>query len=193
MKQRKATVPDCKESIRILRYFKGTRNIGPEFDGTIKLLLAIYVDASHWLLQLWGIAGLIATLGSAAILRKCWFLKFITLSSTESEICALTESVTYVIWLRALLKSLGHEQLSPKPVYQDNEAVRRHRHFWTLQASNCKQLFVTQHIQDGTITLKKIHTSETVVDMLTKVLKDLKFVPTCLAFTCHHCQINNNK
>ena len=172
---RKATYSDYKEAIRIVRYFKGTRNIGPLFDGNIPLLLTLYVDASHWLLQLRGIAGLLAILGSAPILGKCWFLKFITLSSTESEICALTECITYIIWLRALLALLGHPQLNPTVVYQDNEAAIRIQNTGTgtFKRSKhliAKQCFITQHINDGAITLQKIHTSDMVVDMLTKVL-----------------------
>jgi hypothetical protein len=107
---------DMQEALRIIRYLKGTSSLGQVFTAAAALLLKFVVDASHGLVHVRGFGAFIAILGSAPIAFRCWILKFVTLSSAESVICALTEAVTYILWLRALLKELNIEQMSATEV-----------------------------------------------------------------------------
>jgi hypothetical protein len=170
-----ATVNDFSEAVRILRYLNGTRDVGLIFKGTADAVLRFFVDASHGLINGRGIGAFLATLGSAPILCKCWFLKWITLSSAESEVCALTESVTYMLWMRAVLEELGHAQTSPTPVHQDNEAAVQMQIAGTGSFKRSKHLlakamFCKQEIDNGSISLVRTGTNEMLCDMITKVL-----------------------
>ena len=166
---------DHSEAIRIVRYLKGTRDIGLVFEGPAEAIMRFFVDASHGLINGRGIGAFIVTLGAACILARCWFLKFITLSSTESEICAMTESITYVLWMRRVLGELGHAQEGPTVIYQDNEAAIRMQNAGAGTFKRSKHLlakaaFCTEQLQDGTATTAKIDTEDMLCDMLTKVM-----------------------
>ena len=97
-----------------------------------------------------------------------------TLSSTESELLAATEVVTYIIWAREILIILKHPQPDPTELFQDNKAsiqmneqgsgtFKRSKH---LQA---RHMFVTQYIGEGIVKPVYRHTDRIIVDMLTKV------------------------
>ena len=172
---KQATVSDYNESIRIIRYFQGTRSVGLIYRKTPLAIAEAWADGSHGLLAGRGIGSLIITLGSAMVICRCWLLKFITLSSAESEVLTVTEGITYILWLRALLCLLGHPQDSPTIIYQDNTAAiamqeegrgtfRRSKHLLA------KISFVDQHIADGSVTLVKKPSKEMIVDMLNKVV-----------------------
>jgi hypothetical protein len=166
---------DMQEALRIVRYLKGTSNIGLIFTARAALVLKFFVDASHGLLNGRGFGAFIAILGSAPIAFRCWMLKFVTLSSAESEICALTEAVTYILWLRALLKELNIEQTSATEVYQDNMSaiqmqIDGHGTFKRSKHLLVKASFCFQHIHDKSIVLTYLPTKEMICDMLSKVL-----------------------
>ena len=170
-----ATHNDLSEAIRILRYLNGTRDVGLIFKGAAKAVLEFFVDASHGLINGRGIGAFLATLGSATVLCKCWFLKWITLSSAESEVCALTESVTYVLWMREVYAELGHAQTQPTPVHQDNEAAVRMQTAGTGSFKRSKHLlakaaFCKQEIDNRTIVPVRTGTELMLCDMITKVL-----------------------
>jgi hypothetical protein len=175
-KLKKASKIHMQEVLRVLRYYKATREMGPIFGGiaTNGIILAAISDASHAIFGGRGIGALALTLGAAAIAIKCWILKMATLSSTESELLATTEVATYIIWARALLASLGHPQPAPTPLYQDNKAsiimnnqgggsFKRSKHLWARHS------FVTDYIGAGEFVLIFRESARIFVDMLTKV------------------------
>ena len=49
--------------------------------------------------------------------------KMQTLSSTESELLALQEASTYVVWMRYLMQELGYPITGPTVVTQDNQSA----------------------------------------------------------------------
>jgi hypothetical protein len=69
--------------------------------------------------------------------------RIVSLHSTDSEVVAVVEAGTYVLWLRILLGELGLMLDSPIPVYQDNQSAifiyrgnakfRRSKHLLTKQ------------------------------------------------------------
>ena len=166
---------DHSEAIRIVRYLKGTKKVGLVFVGPPEAVMKFFVDASHGLINGRGIGAFMVTLGAACILAKCWFLKFITLSSTESEVCAMTESITYVLWMRRVLEELGHTQAGPTVIFQDNEAAIRmqnagSRNFKRSKHLLAKAAFCSEQLHDGTATTAKIGTEDMLCDMITKVM-----------------------
>ena len=98
----------------------------------------------------------------------------VSLSSAESELYAVKESIQDIIWARNLLEFLGFHCNSPTPIYEDNQAVLFLTD--TLKVHpRTKHLnkiinFVREFIQLDIITLIKVHTTLNIADILTKNL-----------------------
>ena len=121
-----------------------------------------------------GQMGLTITLGSGHIICRSSRIKCITRSSSESELYALEEASTYVIWMRLLMNELGYPPSGPTKVFQDNQSTiimatsggsfKRTKHLI------CKQSFVKERIANGDMHLCYLPTNRMVADMLTKPL-----------------------
>jgi len=96
----------------------------------------------------------------------------ITLSSTESEMCAMSEGETYARWLTSMLRDLGYPLDAPIRMYMDNlsaihlltndGAFARNKHIII------RENYAKEAISDGTITVHHKRTNEMSADMLTK-------------------------
>ena len=67
--------------------------------------------------------GFVAKLLGAAI---AWFSqtqKCVTLSTTEAELCALSDAIKEVIYIRSALAQFGFPQTQPTIIWEDNAAV----------------------------------------------------------------------
>ena len=104
----------------------------------------------------------------------------VSLSSAESELFAVKESIQDIVWARNLLEFLGFEQLLPTPIYEDNQAVLfltdiikvhpRTRHI------NKILNFVREFISLNVISLIKVSSALNIADILTKYLEKGQFL-----------------
>jgi len=99
--------------------------------------------------------------------------KTIAMSTTEAEYVTVTKACKELIWLKDFSKELGKEQealslhsdsqsaidLANDPVYHD-----RTKHI------DVRYHFICKLLKDGVFSLLKIHTSQNLTDMLTKVV-----------------------
>uniref|UniRef100_A0AAV1UDV4 Integrase catalytic domain-containing protein n=1 Tax=Peronospora matthiolae TaxID=2874970 RepID=A0AAV1UDV4_9STRA len=87
---------------------------------------------------------------------KSKYQRTVALSSAEAEYMALSLCTQEVLWVRALLKDLGHEQVGATWVWEDNQG----------------------NVAHGIIVVKYISTMDQLADMLTKALgtKRLKYL-----------------
>jgi hypothetical protein len=133
----------------------------------------IYVDASYGLHPDGkGHFGIFITFGSAPISQKSMKEKTVALSSTEAEVIAVVESITYVIWLKHFLWELGFEIDSPMPIYQDNiSAIMLYNGGGVFKRSK-HMLIKTNYIKDilanNIAVFKHMRTDIHPADMLTK-------------------------
>ena len=169
------TDADFANLLRIVRYLAGTTDIGLEFDGNVAVSPAIYADASHNIYpDARGHAGMIITLGSAPILSRSFKIKYVSRSSSETELYALEEATTYSGWLKMLLTELGAEYSEPVPTYQDNKSAiiiaSQGGHFKRLKHLLVRDVFVKERIEHGDIMLRYLSTDTMPADMLTKAL-----------------------
>ena len=98
----------------------------------------------------------------------------VALSTSEAEYMAASEVGKEILYLRALLRDVGHEQLAPTDIYEDNLAciamstnpVRRKssRHI-DIRVHFCRELYTT-----GVMRLIPLRTHLMVADALTKSL-----------------------
>lgn len=111
---------------RVLRYLKGTENMGLYFKKDQKLLTG-YVDAD------WGncpedrrsYTGFVFILGGSPISWESRKQRTVALSSTEAEYMALTEAAKEAVYLRRLLSELGFDKLGHVSLFCDNNGAQK--------------------------------------------------------------------
>jgi hypothetical protein len=166
---------DMKKAQRIVKFIAGTKDRGIVFDARVKLEPKFYADASHALYHDGhGQAGIIITLGSAPVLSRSFKIKAVTRSSSESELYALEEISTYVIWYHQLLNDLQLYFTKPSIVFQDNQSTI----IMAVQGGNfkrtkhilVKESYIKERILKGDIILKYLPTNDMIADILTKPL-----------------------
>ena len=103
-----------KAAIRVLRYLKTTRDYGVTYDGSSSEVTATaYTDAN------WGgniddrrsVSGIMVIIGDALAIYKSKYQRTVARSSAEAEYMALILCTHEALWVRALLKDLGQEQV----------------------------------------------------------------------------------
>jgi hypothetical protein len=170
-----STVEDWSKLRRLIAYISVTLQHGLFYRTGERVALTAYIDASHGI-HAWdgtGRTGIVITVAGGAVCSKSCKQNVVTLSSTESELVALTEGTNYVLWLRNLLDDLGIAGSGATTVYQDNLSTlalvsndktkqQRTRHL------NCKYFAVRERVKDGAIALKHLPGSEMLADVLTK-------------------------
>jgi len=169
------TFDDYSKALRIVKYLAGTPHIAVVYTTGRPIIPALYVDASHIIHQSGhGHGGLLLTLGFAVVFSRSFKLQSITRSSSESELVALDDSITYAIWYTDLLTDLGFPPSDPIVTYQDNKSTiimasiggsfKRSKHI------KCKYHYVQEQIQNQKVILQYLPSEKMCADMLTKPL-----------------------
>jgi len=170
----------------ILRYLKGTSKMHLSFKRS-NLTLQGFSDA-----DLGGdldgrksTTGYIFTLGGTAISWKSKLQGRVSLSTTEAEYIAISETAKEMIWLKNLLKELGKGQDEPSLFSDSQSAICLARN--PILHSRCKHIelkyhFIRNLINDGDLILLKISGAENPADMLTKTVTTTK-LRLCIAST----------
>ena len=161
---------------RVLRYPKGTRNIGIKYRGDKKPELIGFCDAD------WGsdrdtrrsTTACVYMLSGAAISWANKLQPNVALSSTEAEYMAVSAAVQEAIFLRGLMGDLGYPQAGATMIYEDNQGCiaisenpvmhQRTKHI------DIRHHFVRERVESGDIKLEYIPTENQLADLLTKPL-----------------------
>ena len=163
---------------RILRYIKGTINLGIEFDGSKKdqIQLTGYVDAD-WGGNLNGCKSQSGYLFSICGGITSWASKkqtTVALSSTEAEYVAASLATQEAIWLRSLLADLKFVQGKPTIIFEDNQGAiafsKNPKYHARTKNIDVKHHFVRDKSESGEIILTYCSTNDMIADMLTKAL-----------------------
>ncbi|KAM4058306.1 hypothetical protein HRG_006682 [Hirsutella rhossiliensis] len=122
-------------------------------------------------------SGFFYSLGSAAISWTSKRQPCVTLSSTEAEYVALTQSAQEAIWLRSLMKDLSHPQAVPTAIHEDNKGAidlaNNPQHHSRTKHISLKWHFIREKVAEGTVSLIKIEGTKQPADGLTKALRPL--------------------
>ncbi len=158
----------------ILRYLKGTRDLGLCYGGP-DVCLHGFVD-SDMAGDIDGrksTTGYVFTLGSAAVSWVSKLQKIVALSTTEAEYVALTEASKEMVWLQGLMKELGMEQGDAK-LYSDSQSaihLAKNAAFHSrTKHIDIRYHFIRSLLEEDFFRLEKIHTMDNPADMLTKVV-----------------------
>ncbi|KAE8880335.1 Retrovirus-related Pol polyprotein from transposon TNT 1-94 [Phytophthora fragariae] len=174
-----------KAAIRVLRYLKSTKDLGIIYNSNdCKVMLEAYTDA-HWGSNLDDrrlVSGIMTMIGSAPVVFKSKYQRTVALSSAEAEYMALSQCTQEVMWTRAMLKDLGHEQVGATQVWEDNQGV-------IALASNAgynartkhvdiRHRFIRENVARDIAKVDYVGTEDQLADLLTKALgtKRLRFL-----------------
>ena len=173
------TTQDKDKLHRVIKYVRGTRDLGIKLQADADMLKA-YVDASHAVHENHrSHTGAVLTLGKGPIFVKSQKQRINSRSSTESELIAVSDAITHVLWCRNWLVEQGYRE-GPATVFQDNKSTitllesgasnsQRTRHVST------KYFFAHDRIKSGEIKLEYKRTEDMIADILTKPLQGSLF------------------
>ncbi|XP_062539157.1 uncharacterized protein LOC134207457 [Armigeres subalbatus] len=159
---------------RVLRYIKGTLNVGLVYRADNEgQLLEVFSDAD------WGnditdrcsISGAVFKVFGATV---SWFARkqhTVSLSSTEAELVALCAAACHSQWLVRVLKELGWNSNNPVLFWEDNQStmkiVSNPKDTGRLKHIDVKYFFVRDLVQNGKIKIEYVPSAEQQADMLT--------------------------
>ena len=172
------TLEDKFKMSRILKYLNGTKDLRFTRKGTVDI--KVYADASHGShVDGKGHSGLLITLNDGPILFKSSKQKITTLSSSESELVCLSDSVPSICGILDFLNDMKMKVTS-KVIFQDNlstiQMVKNARP--TSQRTkhiNIRYFTVRERIEDHNIAITHLPTASMVADVLTKPLQGSLF------------------
>ena len=115
-----------KAVIRVLRYLKSAREHGIVYHGGSGAVIAeAFTDAD------WGsntddrrsVSRVMVLIGKAPVVFKSKYQRTVVLSSAEAEYMAQSFCTQEMIWVGAMLKDMGREQVGGTRVWEDNQGA----------------------------------------------------------------------
>ena len=166
---------------RILRYIKGTIQLGLKFEAVDDFRLVGYSDAD-WggdIIDRRSLSGYIFRLGGASLSWRSKKQPVVALSSTEAEYIALCAAVQEAVWLRSLLKDLSFEQKDATTLFEDNQGAivlsKNPNSHPRTKHIDIKYHYTREKVESGEITLRYCRTDEMLADIFTKGLTRFTF------------------
>ena len=103
----------------------------------------------------------------------------VALSSCEAEYYAVAETCRENIPLCILLEELGHPQIGPTTIYEDNKSAialtEYPHHYKKVKHFDIKSHFIRQQQEDKLMKATYLPTDDQVADLMTKALPEKKF------------------
>jgi hypothetical protein len=161
---------------RILRYLKGTQNVGICFSKTDSLLLVGYSDAD-WAGDIdrrRSTTGYIFSLSKGPISWKSQRQTTVALSSTEAEYMALTAATKEAIWMKKLVEYITGATYPAVEIKEDNQSTIKLVNNPVLHSRtkhiDIKYHFTRDSVKNGHIKINYCGTKDMIADILTKPL-----------------------
>ena len=172
---------DYNKLARVVKYLRGTSKMGIILQAEKLLHIVAYIDASHAVHDNHrSHSGTIISLGKGPIYQKSGSQRINTKSSTESEIVALSDNSSQVIWSRDFLISQGY-QIEPALIYQDNTSTMSLVKNGKSNSERTKHIstrfyFIKDRVDNHEIRIEHLRTSEMIADILTKPITGSLFI-----------------
>lgn len=170
---------------RVLRYLRGTKDMGIKFGvgfkaGSAELVGFSDSDYACDLDSRKSTTGYLFMLNGGPV---CWSSRLqstVAKSSAEAEYMAMSDAAGEAMYLRQLLKDLGYRQRGPTTLHEDNQgAIAMGEN--STSSGRTKHIDVRYHytrekIEKKKICLEYVPTQDQLADILTKPLQRVKLV-----------------
>ena len=171
---------------RILRYLKGTVNLGLLFNPKNSTLVG-YSDAD-WAGDLdsrRSTTGYLFEIGGVPVSWKSKRQATVALSTAEAEYMALSAATQEVIWLRNFLKNFEFKQKVATIIFEDNQgcialAKNPVKHERTKHI-DIRHHFIREKVESNEIDIQYLETADMVADILTKAMTKDRHIKLCKA------------
>lgn len=169
------TVQHWTAAKHVLRYLKGTLDVGITYCGSDSQPRAFSdSDFSQCLVSRRSISGQLVTIASEAVSWKSQRQKVVALSTTEAEYMAAAECAKLMSWMRSFYFDIMDPISSPSPLCVDNTSAIACAINESIK-SKSKHIdrrfhFIREKVQEGTLQVHHVPTTEMLADFLTKPL-----------------------
>lgn len=176
------TMEHWKRGMDVMRYLKGTSDLGLVFHGSDNFELVGYAD-SDWANDLStgkSVYGYSFFCGGNLVSWKSKKSQSSTATSTtNAEIVALYHATMEGVWLAGFLHGLGLMEKETFKVYQDNQAaiaiVNGEKYLERTKHEIVKIESIRDYIRKGIVTVEYVKSEDMVADVFTKSLGRNKF------------------
>jgi hypothetical protein len=173
---------DWNKLIRVLCYLNGTRHLKLILSAaSMNFSIHWYIDASHQVHEdCRGQIGSLMTFGKGAVTSSSNKMKCNTKSSTETEIIALGDKLSDVLWTRYFVECQGYN-IDECIIFQDNMSALSLEKNGRVSSSKrtkhikAKYFLIKDYYNAGEIDLRYCPTDSMWADVLTKPLQGQKF------------------
>lgn len=178
----KPTEEDWKNGKRVLRYLKGTRSQGIQYNN--KEFLQGYSDSSYAEeIDRKSVGGYVFKQAGGAFSWRSTKQDIVAQSSSEAEYIALAEAVKEALWIRKLQAEMFPKISSPTTIFEDNQSTINLAEN-PIHTNRSKHIDVRFHATRNYVADKKVviifkPTAEMIADIMTKSLERIlheKFV-----------------
>jgi hypothetical protein len=167
-----------KMAYRVLRYLKGTANLGltytKDLDNANQLLGWADADFAACTDTRRSISAYILMMNGGAVSWKSRQQKSVATSTSQAEFVSASWAADEILWLRRSLAELGNPQAQATPLYEDNRACRMMSenpvHRERSKHIDYRVHALRERVADGIVRLIDCPTVDMVADMGTKSL-----------------------
>jgi len=166
---------------RIMRYLKGTINLGIMYQRDINPELIAYSDSDYAgdIDTRRSTSGYVSLKNGAPIAWKSKKQEIVAQSTAEAEYVALFYATQDVVWIRNLLKELREKDQRATTIFEDNQASIKISenpvHHPRTKHISTKYHFTREMIKNGQVQLQFCPTEMMIADVLTKPLARDRF------------------
>jgi hypothetical protein len=166
---------------RIISYLKGTTQLGIQFDGRYNKAITGFTDADYAgdLDTRRSTTGFVFLLNSGPVSWSSRRQPCISLSTTEAEFVAASETVKEAILLKLLLTEIDNNGDKPIPILCDNDStiklVKNNQFHQRTKHIEIRHYFVRENQEDGEIEVSYVPTQDNLADIFTKPLPNPRF------------------
>jgi len=166
---------------RILRYLRGTMDIGLTYKAKEDINLLGFVDSDHAIDHATrrSTTGYIFEINGSVITWLSKQQSIVALSTCEAEFIAMAEAAKKALWLRTFMCELGFNKKTIQ-MYADNQGAIKFAgsdvHHRKTKHIDIRFRFIRDVIENGSLIVKYIPTRDNVADLLTKALPKNRFV-----------------
>lgn len=162
---------------RILRYLRGTIELGIQYKKGVEEKLFAFTDSDYAgdLDDRKSTSGYVFMLGSRAVSWSSKKQPVVTLSTTEVEFIVAASCACQAIWVRRILEKLGQTQEKCTVIFCDNSSTiklsKNHVMHGRSKHIDVRFHFLRDLTKDGAIRLMHYSSEDQVADIMTKPLK----------------------